>query len=145
MIEIANWIQQGRVAWAFTTGIPESVIVICQSECAKSHDTMYWFMINFKQKKCSSVRRDLHVALLHICHAAVTDNYIARVVCFQLVFIDTHNSPHRVWVSQDEGESYVHYNISFLLDKVEFHPSQQNWLLGYDKHMSAVSESTATW
>jgi len=92
-----------------------------------------------------SVKRDVYAsALLRICHAAVTDNYIARVVCFQVVFIDKHHSPYRVWVSQDEGESYVHYNVSFLLDKVEFHPSQQNWLLGYDKQTSVVSESTAT-
>nr|CAB3266479.1 VPS10 domain-containing receptor SorCS2-like [Phallusia mammillata] len=59
----------------------------------------------------------------------------------KVVFIDTYNHSGRVWVSTDEGASYLHHDIQFTINKIEFHPDQQDWLLGYDKNAQTLYAS----
>uniref|UniRef100_H2XSV3 Sortilin N-terminal domain-containing protein n=2 Tax=Ciona intestinalis TaxID=7719 RepID=H2XSV3_CIOIN len=56
----------------------------------------------------------------------------------KVIFIDTYNNCGRIWVSTTEGETYTPYMLSFSLDKIEFHPEEQDWLLGYDKQASVL-------
>ena len=42
-------------------------------------------------------------------------------------------------MSNDEGESYTPHYVKFALDKVLFHPDNEDKLLGYDKINAAVS------
>jgi len=48
------------------------------------------------------------------------------------LFVDNFNNSGRIWVTRDEGETYNPYLISFTCTHIEFHPTQPDWLLGYN-------------
>jgi len=48
------------------------------------------------------------------------------------LFVDNYNNSGRIWVTTDEGETYSPHLISFTCTHIEFHPTQSDWLLGYN-------------
>ncbi|XP_076804875.1 VPS10 domain-containing receptor SorCS1-like [Clavelina lepadiformis] len=56
----------------------------------------------------------------------------------KIMFAESHKSVNRVWVSRDEGDTYRSFEVNFALEKVEFHPSKQDWVLGYDKEATSL-------
>ena len=55
------------------------------------------------------------------------------------MFVDNYESSSRIWVTRDEGETYKAFEIDFSIYKIEFHPTESEWLLGYDTNQKTVS------
>lgn len=55
-----------------------------------------------------------------------------------MIFIDSYANSRRIWISLNEGKSYSLVTVPFSIEKIEFHPSISEWLLGYDKIMKEV-------
>ena len=65
--------------------------------------------------------------------------WIERLGLLQLVFMDLLNK--KLYVTRDEGQTFVAYPVSFGADWILFHPEQEDRILAYASSDRAVSAS----
>ena len=77
-----------------------------------------------------------------ITHVTVIDNdvsnhEIVHLCVLQLVFVDLLNK--NLYVTSDEGSTFVEYPVSFTPDRLLFHPTREKYILAYANNERTVS------